>query len=229
MVKIPEMKGLRAWVARPAVKQVAMGLSLLLPATAFMARVPVTGAAGGSNATQVLEERSRADLVADAWRERMEDMQRQKMVRSLAAEFDVPVTLAADIHEAALQEKIEPRLAFGLVRAESSFRPNAVSVVGAVGLTQLMPATARWIEPGTSRKDLLNPETNLKVGFKYLHRLIDQFDGNEKLALTAYNRGPGTVAKILDRGRDPDNGYAEKVLTGHSEKHVRLMNRKFGR
>jgi soluble lytic murein transglycosylase-like protein len=66
------------------------------------------------------------------------------------------------------------------------------------------------------------------VGFKYLRHLLDQFDGNEKLALTAYNRGPGTVSKLLKRGRNPDNGYAEKVLTGRSARHVRLMNAKFG-
>ena len=92
-----------------------------------------------------------------------------------------------------------------------------------------MPATARWIEPGTSRQELKNPQVNLRVGFKYLRSLIDRYHGNEKLALTAFNRGPGTVDKLLERGRNPDNGYAEKVTTGKSKKHVALMNKKFGR
>jgi soluble lytic murein transglycosylase-like protein len=100
--------------------------------------------------------------------------------------------------------------------------------VGAVGLTQLLPSTARWMAPGTTRSDLMTPETNLRVGFQYLRYLMDKYGGDEKLALTAYNRGPGTVSKLLARGKNPDNGYAEKVLTGRSALHVRLMNAKFG-
>ncbi len=146
-----------------------------------------------------------------------------------ADKFKISPKLAANIHVAATEAGISPKIAFGLVRAESSFRPTAVSPVGAIGLTQLMPATARWIEPGTSRQELKNPQVNLRVGFKYLRSLIDRYHGNEKLALTAFNRGPGTVDKLLERGRNPDNGYAEKVTTGKSKKHVALMNKKFGR
>jgi soluble lytic murein transglycosylase-like protein len=103
-----------------------------------------------------------------------------------------------------------------------------MSPVGAVGLTQLMPATAKLFRPGITRQDLKQPDTNLHIGFKYLKELIDRYDGNEKLALTAYNRGPGTVDKLLKHGRNPDNGYAEKVLTGKSQMHTALMNKKFG-
>ena len=148
-------------------------------------------------------------------------------VASLAAEFSIPVPLAEEIHEAALEEHIAPRMAFGLVRAESSFRPRVVSPVGAVGLTQLLPSTARWLEPGTTRNELMESKTNLRIGFRYLRHLIDKY-GDSKLGLTAYNRGPGTVSKLIARGKNPDNGYAEKVLTGSSTRHVRLMNAKFG-
>lgn len=125
-----------------------------------------------------------------------------------------PVTprLAESIVEAALENDIEPELAFGLVRAESGFRDAATSHVGAVGLTQLMPRTARWLEPGTTTRDLRDSETNLRIGLGYLRDLIDKYDGDERLALLAYNRGPGTVDKVLRRGGDPDNGYVEKVL-----------------
>ena len=228
MRKIPQLTDLRALIERRVSKQVLLGMALLLPASAFMARVPEVAPVAVSEEV-VQEERARADIVAEAWRARMEEAQSRQMVVSLAEEFDVPVTLAADIHEAARKEEIDPKMAFGLVRAESSFRKNAVSPVGAVGLTQVMPATARWLVPGTTRSDLMNPSTNLQVGFKYLRRLLDRYDGDEKLALTAYNRGPGTVSKLLKKGRDPDNGYAAKVLTGNSEKHVRLMNAKFGK
>jgi soluble lytic murein transglycosylase-like protein len=84
--------------------------------------------------------------------------------------------------------------------------------VGALGLTQLMPGTARWLEPGTKASDLFDAEINLKMGFKYLRQLIDRYGGNRHLALTAYNRGPGTVERSLKKGRDPDNGYAATVL-----------------
>ncbi|MGH7462161.1 MAG: lytic transglycosylase domain-containing protein [Longimicrobiales bacterium] len=146
-----------------------------------------------------------------------------------AARFKISEPLAKQIHKAAVANGIAPQTAFGLVRAESGFRSRAISPVGAVGLTQIMPATARWLKPGTSRSDLMDPSFNLHMGFRYLRQLIDDYEGNERLALTAFNRGPGTVNKLLRRGRNPDNGYADKVLTGRSSRHVALMNAKFGR
>jgi soluble lytic murein transglycosylase-like protein len=126
--------------------------------------------------------------------------------------YTVTPQLATSIHRAAVQTGIKPEVAFGLVRTESAFRNGATSHVGAIGLTQLMPSTARWLEPGTTRSDLRNPDTNLRIGFAYLRRLIDRYDGNTRLALLAYNRGPGTVDKVLRRGGNPDNGYADMVL-----------------
>ena len=122
--------------------------------------------------------------------------------------------LAESIYDLALQEDIDPDVAFGLVRTESEFKATAKSHVGAIGLTQLMPATARWMRPGTTTDDLRQPEVNLRIGFKYLRELIDKYDGDQRLALLAYNRGPGTVDRVLKRGGDPDNGYAGKVLAG---------------
>src|SRR5690606_28559925 len=78
--------------------------------------------------------------------------------------------------------------------------------------TQVMPRTAAWLEPGTTSKDLYDRKTNLRLGFRYLDQMIDKYKGDVKLALLAYNRGPGTVDKVLARGGDPDNGYADRVL-----------------
>jgi soluble lytic murein transglycosylase-like protein len=138
-------------------------------------------------------------------------------VAALAAKYRgkgyrVPDALAEDIHEAAVENDIDPEIAFGLVRTESGFKNSATSPVGAVGLTQLMPATARWMEPGVTRRDLRDQETNLRIGFRYLRELIEKYDGNTRLALLAYNRGPGTVDRVLKRGGNPDNGYARKVM-----------------
>ena len=126
--------------------------------------------------------------------------------------YDIDRKLAEDIYDLAIQEEIDPDVAFGLVRAESSFKNTATSHVGAVGLTQLMPRTAEWIKPGVTVRDLRDQRTNLQIGFKYLNDLLDKYDGSTHLALLAYNRGPGTVDRVLERGGDPDNGYPDMVL-----------------
>lgn len=225
----PVVRALRAQLERPGARQAVIGLVLLGPFGLWVAGAPQPDGSLTMDVPAVEAERAEQDHVARAWAARELKRDREETIAQLATEFEVELPLAQDIHDAAVEEQIEPRVAFGLVRAESSFRTKAVSPVGALGLTQLMPATARWLEPGTTRSKLLEPETNLRVGFKYLRQLIDQYDGDEKLALTAYNRGPGTVDRLLKRGRNPDNGYAEKVLTGESKRHVALMNRKFGK
>ena len=126
--------------------------------------------------------------------------------------YKVSPALARSIQRAAAANRIPAEIAFGLVRAESGFRTSATSPVGAIGLTQLMPATARIFKRGITRSDLRDPETNLRIGFRYLRELMDKYEGDTELALTAYNRGPGTVDRVLRRGGDPDNGYADMVL-----------------
>lgn len=196
-----------------------IGAALIVPAVAFMAPAP----------EQAVDETAllhRDDTVAEFWRARIMARDREALALNYSDAFDIPLELAYQVHDAAVAQDIDPHVAFGLVRTESSFRRRAVSYAGAVGLTQLLPSTARWIEPGTTRSKLFEPRTNLQVGFKYLRYLIDKYDGDHRLALTAYNRGPGTVDGLLDRGRDPDNGYADMVLTGDGERHVSLMRRK---
>jgi len=130
------------------------------------------------------------------------------------SELGLTRELAESIYDLALQENIDPDVAFGLVRTESEFKISATSHVGAIGLTQLMPSTARGMRKGTTIADLRDPQINLSIGFKFLRELLDHYDGDKALALTAYNRGPGIVDRVLKRGGDPDNGYATAVLTG---------------
>ena len=132
------------------------------------------------------------------------------------------------IEQAARRHDLDPRLLAALVKQESGFRADARSHAGAIGLTQLMPSTAKWLEPNIPTNQLFDTRTNLRVGFNYLRKLLDEYDGNERLALTAYNRGPGTVNRMLRSGRNPDNGYAQFVSKGESAKHVALMRAKFG-
>lgn len=163
--------------------------------------------------------------VSELWARQAAEREALELARKYRLEgYRVPTDLARRISDAAVENGIDLDIAFGLVRAESSFRTSATSPVGAVGLTQLMPSTARWIQPGVSRTALRDPETNLKVGFKYLRYLLEKYEGNEDLALLAYNRGPGTVDRALKRGRNPDNGYAAFVR-GEKDHGHRLFTR----
>jgi soluble lytic murein transglycosylase-like protein len=131
---------------------------------------------------------------------------------SYSSRYGVPADLATQIFDAAVVEGIDPALAFALVHVESSFRPRVVSSMGAVGLTQVLPSTAVGVEPGLRRGDLFRQGTNLRVGFRYLRALIDRYDGDLRMALLAYNRGPTRVDSLQRRGVDPANGYARAVL-----------------
>ena len=91
----------------------------------------------------------------------------------------------------AKQMDLEWSLLKGLIWKESSFQKNVVSNKGAIGLTQLMPATAK--EQGVL--DAYDPEQNITGGAKYLKKLMNLYNGDISLALGAYNWGPGNVAK----------------------------------
>ena len=129
-----------------------------------------------------------------------------------ASSYGIDPTLASAILKAAYAEGVKPDLAFRLVRVESAFRRRAVSPVGALGLTQLMPATAAEMQPGVTREQLFDRDTNLRLGFRYFNRLLRAYDNDVEAALHAYNRGPGTVNRIRRAGGDPANGYAKAVL-----------------
>jgi hypothetical protein len=97
------------------------------------------------------------------------------------------------IFEAARRQGLSPRLVEAMVRAESAFDPVAVSVKGAVGLLQLMPATARRF--GLASGDRYRPELNLEAGTRYLRWLVDRFEGELPLVLAGYNAGEANVER----------------------------------
>ena len=95
------------------------------------------------------------------------------------------------IEEHAAEHNLPPELVRAVIQAESGFDSNAVSPKGAMGLMQLMPATAS--EFGVTNP--FHPEQNIRAGVAYLRRLLDRYDSNVSLALAAYNAGPGAVER----------------------------------
>lgn len=116
--------------------------------------------------------------------------------------------LATVIDLEAREAGVDPLLVLALIHVESSFNPNAVSPVGAVGLMQLRERTMRReVErSGLAATDPMDPVVNVRAGIRYLRRLVRAF-GNTELALMAYNAGPNRILSYLRAGEVPERFY----------------------
>jgi len=125
---------------------------------------------------------------------------------------DVTLDLRRLVVEAARREGLEPGLVTAVVQVESAFLPEAVSPKGAMGLMQLMPATAA--ELGVT--DPFEPVQNLAAGVRYLKGLLSRYDGDLRRALAAYNAG---AARVDQHGGVPPyretRAYVERVLEAY--------------
>ena len=125
------------------------------------------------------------------------------------APLDGKALIADSIKNAARRYNLPEKLIASVIQAESNFQVDAVSPAGAQGLMQLMPATAK--ELGVD--DPFDVRQNIDGGAGYLRRMLDRFGGDVRLALAAYNAGPGTVEKY--NGNVPyreTQNYIERVL-----------------
>jgi soluble lytic murein transglycosylase-like protein len=128
----------------------------------------------------------------------------------------VPQLYAAKVEELSARYDLSPALIEALVWQESRWRADARSPVGARGLAQLMPGTARYL--GVNPDD---PLANLEGGARYLREQIDRFGGDIEQALAAYNAGPGRVMRAggIPRIRETQ-GYVSAIM-GRLSDHSR--------
>jgi len=119
------------------------------------------------------------------------------------------VSFNSTIERMAQEFRVDPKLIKAVVRNESCFDKMALSRAGAQGLMQLMPATADWLGVG----DPFDAEQNIRGGTRYLSELIKKYNNNLTLALSAYNAGPGSVAKYNGVPPFPETErYIERVM-----------------
>lgn len=141
----------------------------------------------------------------------------EMVVQEMATRYHITAAMARMVHDAAVEVGLDPELGFRLVRVESVFDPDAIGQGGATGLVQMMPGTARDINPEIdTRKELIDPRTNMRMGFGYLREMIQRYEkyGADavRLGVIAYNRGEVSVDRALRRGADPENGYGKRIL-----------------
>ena len=144
-------------------------------------------------------------------------------------ELAYPMAYASLVDAAGRENKVSPLLLLALIRQESFYDPQATSVAGALGLTQVIPTTAMEIadklgHPNFDPRDLLEPSLNIEFGSFYLGDQLRLFDGNLYLALAAYNGGPGNALRWRDdpTAVDPDF-LAETIDLEETRSYLELV------
>ncbi len=135
---------------------------------------------------------------------------RPPKIAALATEafpLPVPHELAKYIEEAAVQHGVDPNLIAAVAFKESRYDASAVSRIGAEGIMQLKPRTARWL----GIDDSFNPRQSILGGAKYLRMLLDRFHGDLDMTLAAYNAGPELVARVGPRATNEAVEYVATV------------------
>jgi len=116
------------------------------------------------------------------------------------------------------------------MREESGYRPGVISVAGARGLLQLMPATAERVARDVhlvpfTPDDLFLPSVSIRLGSAYLEGLLREFDGRRSAAIGSYNAGPHVVARWVERNAGEDDEFVEEIPYSQTRAYVKRVMR----
>ncbi|MGC9387316.1 MAG: transglycosylase SLT domain-containing protein, partial [Hydrogenovibrio sp.] len=140
-----------------------------------------------------------------------------------------PTPYKEPIMQAADKNTLDPAWVYGVIRRESAFSPDISSPVGAIGLMQVMPKTARYIgrKIGLNKRQytrLTIPESNIELGSAYLGYLSEKYNGNRVLATAAYNAGPSRVDKwIPDRTQIAADQWIDTIPFSETRAYVKAV------
>lgn len=144
-------------------------------------------------------------------------------------EYAYPIAYGDSVYKYAKQFDIPSQLIWGIMRAESVYKKDVMSPVGAVGLMQLMPSTAQRVaglmnEKLQDPRSLLEPEVNIKLGSRYLARLMRQFENNIPLVAASYNGGPHRVKSwLLSFGQIDMDEFIEHIPFLETRNYVKRV------
>ena len=163
-----------------------------------------------------------------AWRDDPQDIAAYETLKKQPAYWRslYPFPFAEKIGDWSRQLNLNPLLVTALIRQESRFEPQIRSIVGAVGLMQVMPSTAEWIQRqiGIAAYDLDNPDDNLKLGTWYLNYTHQEYNNNSLFAIASYNAGPGNVADWISRGNFADaDEFVDRIPFPETKDYVQAV------
>ncbi len=133
-------------------------------------------------------------------------------IKSQVMKHFYPIEYSEYVSKYSEKYDVDEPLIYAVIRTESGFRAEVESSAGAIGLMQIMPSTFEWLQDSAdgevvyTSNDLKNPEININYGTYYLKVLLDHYDGNEMLAVAAYNGGFANVDEWLSDERYSSDG-----------------------
>ena len=142
----------------------------------------------------------------------LQNLEPETETSSINSTYASKSQLISMINQVAQKHGVDEKLVQALIKQESGFNPNAKSKVGAIGLMQLMPSTAKAM----GVKNPYNAAQNVEGGVKYLKSMLNKYNGNIILALAAYNAGPGAVDKYsgVPPYKETEN-YVKNILANY--------------